>query len=159
MKMALTLSIVLVTLLAVVFKPRQLSEAWATTGGALLLLVLRLVTPHQAFAAAWVGKEALLFLVALVLLSRLVDRSGAFTWAALHAARGARGNGLTLYRNVFLLGSMVTAVLSLDTTAVILTPILLALVDKLRLPAKPYLITQSRRHLVTNRRAKDPTHL
>jgi arsenical pump membrane protein len=35
----------------------------------------------------------------------------------------------------------VTAVLSLDTTAVILTPILLALVDKLRLPAKPYLIT------------------
>jgi arsenical pump membrane protein len=140
-RVVLTLAIVLPTLLATALKPRRISEAWVTSIGAVLLLVLGLVTPKQAFEAAWVGKEALLFLVALVLLSRLVDRSGAFAWAALHAARSARGNGMTLYRNVFLLGSIVTALLSLDTTAVILTPILLALVDKLRLPAKPYLIT------------------
>ena len=137
----MTIAIVAVTLAAIAFKPRRLSEAWVVLPGASLLLALGLVTPGQALAAAGIGKEALLFLIALVLLSRLVDRSGAFNWAALHAARGARGDGLTLFRNVFILGSLVTIVLSLDTTAVILTPILLALVDRLGLPAKPYLIT------------------
>lgn len=140
-RLVLTLVIVAVTLAALALKPRRVSEAWVVLPGASLLLALGLVTPRQALAAAEIGKEALLFLIALVLLSRLVDRSGAFSWAALHAARGARGDGLTLFRNVFVLGSLVTIVLSLDTTAVILTPILLALVDRLGLPAKPYLIT------------------
>lgn len=78
MKIVLTLAIVFVTFLAVALKPRRLSEAWAATAGAALLLALGLVTPHQALAAAWLGKVVLLALVAIVLLSRLIDRSGRF---------------------------------------------------------------------------------
>jgi len=52
----------------------------------------------------------------------------------------ARGNVKTLYRNVFLLGSLITAFLSLDTTAIILTPIVMAFVARLQLRAKPFLV-------------------
>jgi arsenical pump membrane protein len=69
-----------------------------------------------------------------------VEASGFFEWAAIHAARRARGDGRVLYRNVFLLGSAVTVALSLDTTAVMLTPLVLAFVTRLGLPARPYVL-------------------
>ena len=53
--------------------------------------------------------------------------------------RLARGDGRRLYRNVFVLGALITASLSLDTTAVILTPVVLAFVARLKLPARPYI--------------------
>jgi len=64
------------------------------------------------------AKEALLFLLALLLLSGLLEASGFFEWAAVLAARSAR-SGAGLLRNVLLLGALITIVLSLDTTAVI----------------------------------------
>jgi Arsenical pump membrane protein len=82
-----------------------------------------LVTPRDVVAVTLSGKSALLFLAALLPLSALVEASGFFEWAAIHAARGARGDGRALYRDVFLLGSAVTVALSLDTTAVMLTPL------------------------------------
>ena len=55
--------------------------------------------------------------------------------------RGQRtGNGIALFRNVFLLGALVTALLSLDTTAVILTPIALSFVARLKLSPRPFLV-------------------
>ena len=103
------------------------------------MLALRLETPAQAWRVTQTGQEALLFLLSLLLLSALLERSGFFEWAAVEAARRARGDGQRLYRNVFLLGALITAALSLDTTAVILTPVVLAFVSRLKLPARPYL--------------------
>lgn len=57
----------------------------------------------------------------------------------MQAARLAQGDGQRLYRNVFLLGAVITATLSLDTTAVILTPVVLGFVERLKLPARPYI--------------------
>jgi arsenical pump membrane protein len=68
-----------------------------------------------------------------------MQASGFFEWASIHAARAAQGNGKTLFRNVFLLGAVVTALLSLDTTAVMLTPVVMAFVTRLKLEAKPFL--------------------
>src|SRR4051812_16275889 len=127
-------------MLALVIKrPRGVHEAVWTTGGAGLLLALGLISPAAAVAAVAAGREALLFLLALLVLSALVEKSGFFEWAAIYAARLARGDGRALYRNVFVLGTLITAVLSLDTTAVILTPLVLAFVQRLRLPPRPYL--------------------
>ena len=103
------------------------------------MLALHLETPAQAWRVTQTGQEALLFLLSLLLLSALLERSGFFEWAAIEAARRAGGNGRRLYRNVFLLGALITVALSLDTTAVILTPVVLAFVSRLNLPARPYL--------------------
>ena len=99
------------------------------------MLVLGLVSPHEAINAALAGKNALLFLLSLLALSLLVGKSGFFDWAAIRCARIANGNARSLYRNAFVLGAIVTAILSLDTTAVMLTPVMLAVVKRLKLPS------------------------
>ncbi len=136
----LTLSVFLLTLGLILARPRGLNEAWATMIGGGLMLLLRLESPGQALRTTIQGADVLVFLLALMLLSALLDRSGFFEWAAILAARIAKGNGSRLYRNVFVLGAATTALLSLDTTAIILTPIVLAFVQKLRLRALPFLL-------------------
>lgn len=140
LRFGLTLAVFAVTLFWILTRPRGLHEAWGAAGGAFLMLALRLETPAQAWRVTQTGQDALLFLLSLLLLSALLERSGFFEWAAVEAARRAAGDGQRLYRNVFLLGALITAALSLDTTAVILTPVVLAFVSRLKLPARPYLL-------------------
>ena len=137
-RIAVTLVVFAAMLILVLLRPRRWHEAWWTTAGAMAMLALRLVSPHDAMAATSDGKTALLFLLALLLLSLLIGKSGFFEWAAILCARIASGDGRALYRNTFVFGALITATLSLDTTAVILTPVVLALVRRLRMDALPY---------------------
>ncbi len=139
LRFCLTLAVFAATLGWVLTRPRGLHEAWGAAGGGLLMLALHLETAGQAWRVTKTGQDALLFLLSLLLLSALLERSGFFEWAAVQAARRAKGDGRRLYRNVFLLGALITATLSLDTTAVILTPVVLAFVSRLKLPSRPYL--------------------
>jgi Na+/H+ antiporter NhaD/arsenite permease-like protein len=108
--------------------------------GAAAMLVLGLVSPREAIDGTLAGKNALLFLLSLLALSLLVGKSGFFDRAAIRCARLAKGNARSLYRNAFVLGAIITAILSLDTTAVMLTPVMLAVVNRLKLPAAPYVV-------------------
>jgi len=136
----LTLAVLAITLALMALRPKGMHEAWAAVIGASLMLALRLETPRQAWETTAQGASVLLFLFALMLLSALLDRSGFFEWAAIHAAKSAKGDGVALYRNVFLLGSAVTIFLSLDTTAIIFTPVVLAFVKRLSLKPLPFLL-------------------
>ncbi len=140
MHIALTLIVFLFTLVLMLTRPRGMHEAWATTIGGGLMLILHLETPEQAWRTTVNGGNVLAFLLALMLLSALLDKSGFFEWAAILAARAAKGSGVSLYRNVFLLGAVITALLSLDTTAIILTPVVLAFVQRLKLCSLPFLL-------------------
>ena len=140
MRFFLTLAVFALTLVLMLTRPRGMHEAWATCLGGGLMLLLGLETPAQAWRTTAQGGDVLAFLLALMLLSGLLDRSGFFEWAAIHAARAAKGDGKALYRNVFMLGAVVTALLSLDTTAIILTPVVLAFVGRLKLNARPFLL-------------------
>ena len=139
-RVVVTLTLFATMLALVVVRPRRWSEAWWTMLGAAAMLALGLVSPRQAISATLAGKNALLFLLSLLALSLLVGKSGFFDWAALRCAHIAKGNARSLYRNAFVLGAIITAILSLDTTAVILTPVMLALVRRLKLPAAPYIV-------------------
>jgi arsenical pump membrane protein len=72
-------------------------------------------------------------------LSALAEAAGFFDWLAAQAARFAGKSAARLFLNVFLLGSLISMILSNDATALILTPIVYVLVTKLRLPVLPYL--------------------
>jgi arsenical pump membrane protein len=104
------------------------------------MLACGLVSVSQSVQTVLEGANVLFFLLALMVLSALLDLAGFFEWAAILAGRACEGDGERLYRNVFLLGAATTAVLSLDTTAIILTPIVVALVQRLNLKAHPFLI-------------------
>ena len=133
-------AIFIVTLTLILAPPRGWHAGWWAALGAVAMLALRLVTPAQALEMVWLSRNVMLFLLALLLLSALVETSGFFEWAALHASHRAGGDGRRLFRNVYVLGAFVTTVLSLDTTAVMLTPIVVAFIQRLRLPARPYVI-------------------
>jgi arsenical pump membrane protein len=140
MHIALTILIFGLTLALILIRPRGMNEAWATILGGALMLLLRLETPAQAWRTVAQGGNVLLFLLGLLILSDLLRASGFFEWAAIHAARASRGDGRILYRNLFLLGAVTTACLSLDTTAVILTPVVLSCVSRLKLNVRPFLL-------------------
>ena len=139
-RIVITLAVFAAMLALVVVRPRRWNEAWWTMLGAALMLALGLVTPRDALGAILAGKNALLFLLSLLALSLLIGKSGFFEWAAIRCARVAKGDAHSLYRNAFVAGAIITAILSLDTTAVMLTPVLLALVKRLKVPAAPYVV-------------------
>jgi arsenical pump membrane protein len=138
--LVLVLGIFGATLVLALTKPRGIHEAVWTLSGAAAMMASGAVQVPDLRGIADASRTAILFLVALLMLSTLVDRSGLFEWAALHAARRSRGSGHVLFRNVFVLGAIVTATLSLDTTAVLLTPVVLSFVRRLEVDARPYVI-------------------
>lgn len=80
----------------------------------------------------------LVFLVAITVLAELCEVSGIFDVAAMHASRLARGRTSMLFLLVSVLATATTVLLGLDTTAVLLTPVVLSLSAQLRLPPLPF---------------------
>jgi arsenical pump membrane protein len=106
----------------VIIRPFGVREAIFAVAGALALVLAGLVTVPAAVAAVERGTEVYLFLAGMMALAELARREKVFDWTAVHAARLARGSGTRLFDLVFLTGIVVTALLSNDATAVVLTP-------------------------------------
>lgn len=79
----------------------------------------------------------LVFLVALTVLAELADEVGVFDWAAHRLAVVSRGSTGLLVAAVVLLAIVVTVLLSLDTTAVLLTPAVVVVGEQAGLPTPP----------------------
>ncbi len=139
-KLVLTAALFFGTLLGIFRRPGGWHEGWWTCGGATLALLTGLVRPSQVLGIFEAGKDALLFLFGLLLLSLLLDKSGFFGWAALACARASGGSAGRLFNNFLLLGAFVTVTLSLDTTAVLLTPLVLVCAQKAGLSARPFVV-------------------
>jgi arsenical pump membrane protein len=100
-----------------------------------------LLSPSGALHVLTRTGPVLVFLVSITVLAELADEAGVFDLAAHHSARLARGRTLRLFGLVVLLASASTILLSLDTTAVLLTPVVLALAERLDLPPLPFAMT------------------
>ena len=131
--LALTLGLVLV-------RPRGLPEWAGAAIGAGLALVAGVAFWEDVVAGVGGTAGILVFLVAVMLLAGLADAAGVFRWAAGLALLTARGRGWVLFVNVYLLGALTTLLLSLDVTAVVLTPLVCALVLPLRIDARPFVL-------------------
>lgn len=138
--LAETLAVLLLvaTLGCAIVRPRGLPEAVVAVPAAGLLLVLGVLPLGQAGTEAGSLGPTIGFLAAVLALANLCDRYGLFMAAGSWMAAGSRGRPVSLLALVFAAASVVTAVLSLDATVVLLTPVVFATVARLRLRAKPH---------------------
>jgi arsenical pump membrane protein len=131
--------IVVVSILLMLIRPRNIPEVYWIGGGVFLLLAFRLVPLPLAGRAAAKGTDVYLFLAGMMLLSELAREHGVFDWLSSVAVRSANGSYSRLFLLVYAVGTVVTVVMSNDATAVVLTPAILVAVRKAKVEPLPYL--------------------
>ena len=134
--MLIAFLIFLATLILVIWQPRGLGIGWSATAGAVVALlagVIHVADIPVVWNIVWNATGAF---VAVIIISLLLDKAGFFEWAALHVARWGKGNGRRLFILLVLLGAAVAALFANDGAALILTPIVIAMLVALRFTPK-----------------------
>jgi arsenical pump membrane protein len=132
----LQIAIFILTLILVVWQPRGLSIGFTSLGGALLALITGIVTLQDAATAWGMVWNATLTAIALIMISRILDKAGFFRGLALWLVHAGLGRGRLFFLVSIVLGALLTAGLTNYGTALIWTPTLMEILLLLGLNSK-----------------------
>jgi len=121
-----------------VIRPARLPEAVVAVPAAVIVLVSGGISPDRAVTESLTLLPVVGFLAAVLVLSELCARDGLFEWAGQLMARRSSGSPQRLLVLVFAVAAITTAVLSLDATVVLLTPVVFATAGRVGVRPRPH---------------------
>jgi arsenical pump membrane protein len=128
-----------ITLIVAVVRPPWLPEAVVAVGAAAILVAVGAVSIDRTLRTLEHLAPTLGFLAALLLVSEGCRREGLFDALGTLMARRSRDSPRRFLALVFIVASSVTAAISLDSTIVLLTPVVFATVTRLRMSPTPHI--------------------
>lgn len=125
--MILALSIFVFTMVLVIWQPKGLGIGYSASLGAIFALVTGTIALSDIWIVWGIIWNAVLTFIAIVIITIVLDKANFFQWAALHITRFGGGVGLRLFFLMMLLGALISAFFANDGAALILTPIVMAI--------------------------------
>lgn len=131
--------VLVATLILMLARPGDRTEAWYAAGGAVAMVLIGAVPLDAVPGLLGQTHSVLLFLAGMMVLTGVAERAGVFAALADGCVMLAGGRGRRLFVALFLLGALVTATLSLDVTVIMLTPIVATIARRRQIDPIPFL--------------------
>jgi arsenical pump membrane protein len=140
----LTIAAFVMTVILILWRPKDMNEAIPATGGAILVLLSGSVSWADLLQITDTISDAAITIMATIVMAIVLESFGFFQWAAEGLMARAKGSGIRLFWYVNLLCFLMTLFFNNDGSIMITTPILLIVLDNLGMKNHqkiPYLLS------------------